>query len=416
MPRLRPVESPVTIELDGHQLPAREGESVAAALLAHDEFIFARSPKYHRPRGPYCMSGECSQCLMRVDGVPNVATCCTPVRPGMRVEHQNAMPDRKLDFLRVNDFVFRDWFNHHEFLAGVPIAEDVLREVARKLSGLGTLPESAPAPREPAVTEALPLVIVGAGAAGLAAAERLEALGQQPVVFEREARVGGRLAIGLGPAPAWAPRPERLRLRAQVVGLFADDGRPFLAVLQHRRLHFVFFERLLLAVGGHPAFPTFPNNDLPGVMSGRAVARLVHEDGVLPGRTIACVGDTAEAEAVARLVTAAGARAVAVGARVERAHGLRRVSAVTVTPGGRVGCDVVAVCEPPSPAFELARAAGAKVTWDEAQRTFLVEADEEGRTARRAVWVAGEARGRATPEEAAAQGRRAAESIARATP
>lgn len=414
MPRLRPVESPVTIELDGHQLPAREGESVAAALLAQDELIFARSPKYHRPRGPFCLAGECSQCLMRVDGVPNVATCCTPVKPGLRVEHQNALPDRKLDFLRVSDFVFRDWFNHHEFLAGVPLAEDVLREVARKLSGLGVLPDRPAPRREPAVTEALPLVVVGAGAAGLAAAERLEALGQAPVVFEREPRVGGRLAVGLGPSPAWSPPLERLRLRAQVVGLFADDGRPFLAVVHQGRLHLVFFERLLLAVGGHAAFPTFANNDLPGVMSGRAVARLLHEDGVLPGQRIACVGAAEEAEAVARLVTAAGAQAVAVGARVERAHGLRRVSGVTVTPGGRVACDVVAVCEPPTPAFELARAAGAKVTWDEAQRTFLVEADEEGRTARRAVWVAGEVRGRATAEEAAAQGRLAAESIARA--
>ncbi|MBL8909637.1 MAG: (2Fe-2S)-binding protein, partial [Archangium sp.] len=139
MPRINPLESPVTIELEGEQFQARAGEPIASALIAKGETIFSRSPKYHRPRGPFCMTGSCAHCLMRVDGVPNVPTCRVPVKAGMRIERQNAMPDARLDVFRANDFVFRDWFNHHEFLAGIPIVENVLQKIARQLAGLGVL-------------------------------------------------------------------------------------------------------------------------------------------------------------------------------------------------------------------------------------------------------------------------------------
>jgi sarcosine oxidase subunit alpha len=413
MPRIRPVESPVTIELDGDQIQAREGESVAAALLAHGERVFARSPKYHRPRGPFCLSGACSHCLMRVDGVPNVATCTTPVKAGMRIEHQNAMPDRRVDLFRANDFIFREWFNHHEFLAGVPLAEAVMLKVARKLSGLGFLADQPAPDRPPAVTETLSMVIVGGGAAGLAAAQRLQERGIGYVLFEREHELGGRLAIAaeVDQPTVWQPPAEHVRTRAQVVGLFADEGTPFLVVLQEHQLHFVYFDKLLLAVGGHAVLPTFPNNDLPGVMWGRAVSRLIRQGQVMPGRRIACVGEATEAKALAELVARVGGEAVAVGAQVERVHGISGVSAVTVTPGGKVDCDVVALCEPPSPAFELARAAGAKVSWSPEARSFVVETEPDGRTARRAVWLAGEIRGPMSSRAAAEQGRVAADSM-----
>ena len=44
-----------------------------------------RSFKYHRPRGLLCLAGKCPNCLMNVDGAPNVRTCITPVRAGMQV-------------------------------------------------------------------------------------------------------------------------------------------------------------------------------------------------------------------------------------------------------------------------------------------------------------------------------------------
>lgn len=415
MPRFSPADTTVTIELDGDQLQAREGEPVACAVLANDELIFSRSPKYHRPRGPFCMTGACAQCLMRVDGVPNVATCRVPVKSGMRLERQNAIPDARVDLLRANDFFFRDWFNHHEFMAGWPIAEQVLLKVARQLSGLGVLPDRPAPERGRAIIEHHELVVVGAGAAGLAAARQLATRDIPHALFERDLHVGGRLTCGAEsgqPAPWNAPA----RLGAEVVGLFADDGKPFLAVIQHERLHLVFYQRLLLTVGGHPFLPTFPNNDLAGVMAGRAVSTLIRRHGVLPGNRIACVGEIDEARSLAELVKGAGGEAVAVGAEVIRAHGLGRVTAVTVKPGGKVPCDIIATCAPPSPAFELARCGGAEVNWNASAGYFVVQADSRGMTANPALFVAGEIRGPMSSAAAAEQGLAAADALAAGYP
>lgn len=76
----------VLICVDGRYIPAREGEPLAAALFAAGVRRTRYSRKRGEPRGPFCMVGRCTECLMTVDGKPNVRTCITPVREGMRVE------------------------------------------------------------------------------------------------------------------------------------------------------------------------------------------------------------------------------------------------------------------------------------------------------------------------------------------
>ncbi len=356
------------------------------------------------------MSGGCAQCLMRVDGVPNVATCRVPVTAGMRLERQNALPSAEIDLLRANDFIFHNWFNHHEFLAGWPLAEQILQKVARKLSGLGVLPDRPAPVRQKAVIEEHDVVVVGAGAAGLAAAKQFTTRKLNYVLFERELHVGGRLISGAEPGQP-LPWDAPARVGAEVVGLFADDGKPFLAVVDNKRLHLVFYRRLVLALGAHAMLPTFPNNDLPGVMAARAVSSLIRRYQVLPGKRIACVGEVDEARALAELITSAGGEPVAVGAEIVRAHGLRTVNAATVNPGGKVDCDIIALCGSTSPAFELARAGGAQVKWNASKRCFGVETDAHGKTANASLWVAGEMRGPMSSAAATEQGFVAAEAL-----
>ena len=396
MPRLSPVVSPLTFELDGRSIEARPGETLATAMLAAGEKTFSRSPKYHRPRGPFCLTGACAQCLVRIDGVPNLPACRVEVKSGMRVERQNTLGEAGIDLLRANDFVFREWFNHHEFMATVPIADVVMQKIARQLSGLGVLPDKPAAARPPATVEHARRVIVGAGVAGTAAAQQLAHDGHDFTWFEHS-----RL-----------PRPDApaLRTQAEVVGLFADDGAPFLAVVERGQLHLIFYERLLLAVGGHPTLLAFENNDLPGVMSGRAVERLIREERFVPGKRIACVGDRAEADALALLIRNAGSQAIALGEKPHEAFGLSQVTGLR-TDRATYDCDVVAICSPVSPAYELARAAGAHLRWNDTHRCFVVETDERGQTARLNVFVAGDARAPVDPTEAAAHGRAAARAM-----
>lgn len=73
----------VTIWLDGEKLSAVEGEPIAAALFAHGRRVLRHTPRNHEPRGVFCGIGRCTDCIMTVDGVPNVRTCVTPVKDGM---------------------------------------------------------------------------------------------------------------------------------------------------------------------------------------------------------------------------------------------------------------------------------------------------------------------------------------------
>ena len=76
------------IYVNGKPIPAIEGEPIAAALLAAGIKQFRKTPKYKAPRGLFCAIGRCTDCIMTVDGQPNIRTCVTPVRDGMIVEIQ----------------------------------------------------------------------------------------------------------------------------------------------------------------------------------------------------------------------------------------------------------------------------------------------------------------------------------------
>ena len=76
----------LTIQVDGQQVEAYAGESVAAVLLANGRRRFRYTGKGGRPRGIFCGIGVCYDCLVTIDGVPGVRACVTPVSPGMIVE------------------------------------------------------------------------------------------------------------------------------------------------------------------------------------------------------------------------------------------------------------------------------------------------------------------------------------------
>lgn len=83
-----PAGREVSITVDGRPVAAREGDSVAAALLATGSAACRTTPVTGAPRGPYCMMGVCFDCLVTVDGAANVQGCMTRVRDGMRIEVQ----------------------------------------------------------------------------------------------------------------------------------------------------------------------------------------------------------------------------------------------------------------------------------------------------------------------------------------
>lgn len=78
----------VEITVNQHRLTAYKGEMIAATLIANGIDVFRRTSKYHEPRSIFCGIGQCNDCAMTVNGVPNVRTCITPVEAGMIIQTQ----------------------------------------------------------------------------------------------------------------------------------------------------------------------------------------------------------------------------------------------------------------------------------------------------------------------------------------
>ncbi len=89
--------APVTFTFDGKETEGREGEPIAAALKAAGYMVHRYTKKEHKPRGIFCAIGRCTDCVMVVDGVPNVRTCITPLKAGMDVRTQYGVSDKPFE-------------------------------------------------------------------------------------------------------------------------------------------------------------------------------------------------------------------------------------------------------------------------------------------------------------------------------
>lgn len=85
----------VSFLFDGETMSGCEGESIAAALRAAGVTTHRFTARKHKPRGVFCAIGRCTDCVMIVDGQPNVRTCITPLREGMVVQTQYGVQTRE---------------------------------------------------------------------------------------------------------------------------------------------------------------------------------------------------------------------------------------------------------------------------------------------------------------------------------
>jgi len=79
---------PVTFLYDGSEVKADDSMTIAVALHSAGFKGISISHESKRRRGLYCAIGNCSSCMMIVDGVPNVRTCLELCKDGMVVQTQ----------------------------------------------------------------------------------------------------------------------------------------------------------------------------------------------------------------------------------------------------------------------------------------------------------------------------------------
>jgi len=86
--RLGDAGETISLKVDGKDIRAHAGDTVASAMLAAGVDHFRTTPVTESPRAPYCLMGVCFDCLVTIDGVGSRQACLVPVREGMAVETQ----------------------------------------------------------------------------------------------------------------------------------------------------------------------------------------------------------------------------------------------------------------------------------------------------------------------------------------
>ncbi len=379
---LRQGEPSWTLDYDGRQIPCAPGESVAEALLCAGELATTRSLKFRRHRGPYCLQGDCGTCLARVDGEPNIRICLTPVHDGQKVVSQNRMVARGPDPSALADKVFAKGMDHHHLMVRPRALNEIMKEVARNLAGLGTLPDRVDDRGADHHHLEPDVLVIGRGPAGAAAAAEVRRRGLRCVAFERTP-----------PGPGLGMHEHDLH--AGVFGIYPAEGLVCAAVVHPRDADRIFTVRprhVVLATGARDSMLPIDGNDVPGVLSARGVlAALRRQRFRLPADALV-VGPADVAKPVAERL---GARHLELST-VLRIEGSDAVTSVQLRDGGRVSTSLVILAPRPSAASELARQAGADVRWDGAG--FSVQRDGEGRVRTQApapwsLWAAGEVAG-----------------------
>ena len=246
-------------------LKAHKGETIAAALFANGIHVFGHHPKDGSPLGIFCANGQCSQCMVIANCKP-LKSCMEEVTAGMRVHPNDGYPE-------------------------LPEVKDSPQ--------LGSIPE---------VT--VPVLIIGAGPAGLSAAIELGKLGVETLLIDDKHRLGGKLVLQthrfFGSAEAVFAGTRGIdiasKLEAEVknypsvqiwtkstcLAVFSDkkvgvlrDGKKYILIQP---------QVVLVASGAREKFIGFRGNTLPGVYGAGAFQTLVNRDLVRPAEKLFIVG------------------------------------------------------------------------------------------------------------------------------
>ena len=405
----------VDFQFEGEQVQAFEGDTIASALYAAGVRIFSRSFKYHRPRGLTCVAGRCPNCLMTVDGVPNVRTCVEPARDGAVVRGQNAWPSIERDALSVMDrfgWAMPVGF-YYKSLHRPRLLWKAASPMIRRVAGLGAVNVGAPSGTAYSHrNQHAEVAIVGGGPAGMSAALAVADSRVRVVLIDDQPALGGSLRYDLsgypgGPghetaqdlAKAVRSRPNiEVLTSATAFGLYESN---LLGVHQDSRLIKLRARSVVVATGAYEQPLVYDRNDLPGTFLSSGLRRLMHLYRLRPGKAALVATTNDDGYRAALDLLNAGVRIVALSdsrprfpheldAAMElqsrgilvlpshtmvRAEGARHVEGAVVSrlEGGRLtteerefDCDLVCLSGGFAPAGALLAQSGAAFAFDPA--------------------------------------------------
>ncbi|MEE4279784.1 MAG: 2Fe-2S iron-sulfur cluster-binding protein [Halieaceae bacterium] len=267
---------------DGRPIEAHAGESVAAALISAGEMV-CRETAQGEGRGLFCGMGVCGECTVLVNGQPR-RSCMEMALPGL----------------------------------------DVQRQPARR-----SLPASG-AERPLAVWEEreVEILVIGAGPAGMAAAQAAGSAGASVLVVDERSQAGGQyfkqpgggFQVDEAHLDAQFVEGRRMYARALEAGvefLFATTvwgvfPGPEIAVASAGRNRLLRARRIILSPGAFERPRPFPGWTLPGVMTTGAAQTLLRAYQTAAGRRVVVAGNGPLNLQVGRELLDAGAELAAI--------------------------------------------------------------------------------------------------------
>ena len=304
--RIDPAEKR-TLSYRGKSLPGVAGDTVATALFANGVRIFARSLKYHRPRGLYSLDGECANTMMDVDSIPNVRTENTLLKNGMVVKEQNVKGSAEFDwmgFIDKFDWMMPAGFYYHTMHKPAAVWPHAMKQI-RKAAGLGEIsPDYVMRGRFDELFLKADVTVVGGGAAGMRAALAAAEGGLRVVLLEARPHLGGCFDYRVSDNGDGTPLYQRARELAEQVAATTNirvfTHAPLVGTYSNNLItaHQVgsdsdsFTERyieirsesIVVATGCIERPLLFDNNERPGVMQVGCAHRLARTYGILPGK------------------------------------------------------------------------------------------------------------------------------------
>jgi sarcosine oxidase, subunit alpha len=391
-----------------------------------------RSLRYHRPRAPLCGIGHCTNCIVRVNGEPNVRACRYVPHAGDAVTATNAWPSPKYDLMGVLDFIFLRGLDTLHGFRRPAWATPMMQWVVRRFAGYGPIasgPATGPTtPSAPLPPVDLDILVIGAGPAGRQASQRLADGGREVGLLDR--------------GPITAP-PERVALFPGVTAVFLPPPNPtvpspfeMIALEEPDRGRMFRARTVVVASGAYDASLLFTGNDRPGVMTADGAMAMSPGDRAPPfGRALIVGGGARAAEMLDRFgvhteaVVAPGSISPEVTRRASElsivlyprtllltASGRGRVRRAHLRPRGggstfSLPVDAIVLAHRRLPHTQLLFQAGAQMEWRGTAGSYFPVLRAGGRTTVPGLFAIGEAAGFADGVAAEASALAAADAI-----